>query len=393
MHKRIILLDGSDNGSGIQSSWSRRVVEVETAKHSWDQLAGPSQSTCAQVIHARPDKVNTIEYNAGEDDNTDGIALGKIWKLESLEIQTNSGSPALELSLKRARDLKDTDMSTHRRNVVRQSDLSAFLRSLCGDGCISCRLCPLKVMKQLILLLELLLLEGSSILMGMRLLPLIKPMWNVTIAIRGATLQDNVEHQDNRNRKSTRRNVLVKTTNSTTLVSCDGLGGYDWSDQVEEGPNYALMAYSTSRFDFEIIKKLIEDMLPLEVNPKEGKSQEKEKCKNCMTYYCQLNVNDVRHNLTTVGFNLMLLRPTESVGFEQIIDFLNAYPIKYALTVNLTLYTSRVEQFWATTTVKNINGEAQLHAKVDGKKVVISKASIKRDLRFEDKGGIDCLPN
>nr|GEU57097.1 hypothetical protein [Tanacetum cinerariifolium] len=31
------------------------------------------------------------------------------------------------------------------------------------------------------------------------------------------------------------------------LVSCDGLEGYDWSDQAEEGPtNYALMACSTS---------------------------------------------------------------------------------------------------------------------------------------------------
>ncbi|GKE64661.1 hypothetical protein Tco_1518822, partial [Tanacetum coccineum] len=28
------------------------------------------------------------------------------------------------------------------------------------------------------------------------------------------------------------------------LVSCDGLSGYDWSDQAEEGPNYALMAFS-----------------------------------------------------------------------------------------------------------------------------------------------------
>nr|GEV37489.1 hypothetical protein [Tanacetum cinerariifolium] len=36
--------------------------------------------------------------------------------------------------------------------------------------------------------------------------------------------------------------------------------------------------------------------------------------------------------------------------------------------------------------VNNINREAQLHAKVDGKKVVISEASIKRDIRFEDEG-------
>ncbi|GKC85282.1 hypothetical protein Tco_1140999 [Tanacetum coccineum] len=33
------------------------------------------------------------------------------------------------------------------------------------------------------------------------------------------------------------------------LVSCDGLGGYDWSDQAEEGPHYALMAFSSSSSD------------------------------------------------------------------------------------------------------------------------------------------------
>nr|GEZ45804.1 hypothetical protein [Tanacetum cinerariifolium] len=60
---------------------------------------------------------------------------------------------------------------------------------------------------------------------------------------------------------------------------------------------------------------------------------------------------------------------------------------------NPTIYTSCVEQFWATAKVKNINGEAQVHAKVDGKKVVISKASIRRDLWFRDEGGIDCFSN
>nr|GEV06073.1 uncharacterized mitochondrial protein AtMg00810-like [Tanacetum cinerariifolium] len=42
--------------------------------------------------------------------------------------------------------------------------------------------------------------------------------------------------------------------------------------------------------------------------------------------------------------------------------------------------------FAATAKVKNINVEAQLHAKVDGKKVVISEASIRRDLWFGDEG-------
>nr|GEW94779.1 hypothetical protein [Tanacetum cinerariifolium] len=63
------------------------------------------------------------------------------------------------------------------------------------------------------------------------------------------------------------------------------------------------------------------------------------------------------HNL--VAF---LEKPTESEGFEQIIDFLITHLIKYALTV-------------------------------DGKRVVISEASIRSDLIFRDEGGIVCLPN
>ncbi|GJW26616.1 hypothetical protein Tco_0040427 [Tanacetum coccineum] len=39
---------------------------------------------------------------------------------------------------------------------------------------------------------------------------------------------------------------MMETSTSTALVSCDGLGGYDWSDQAEDGPNYALMAFSSS---------------------------------------------------------------------------------------------------------------------------------------------------
>ncbi|GKD35212.1 hypothetical protein Tco_1250721 [Tanacetum coccineum] len=79
-----------------------------------------------------------------------------------------------------------------------------------------------------------------------------------------------------------------------------------------------------------------------------------------------------------------LSKLAESDGFEQIVDFLNAHPIKYALTVNPTIYTSSIEQFWTTVKVKNINGEVQLHVLVDGKKIFVTKASVKRDLQLED---------
>ncbi|GJY16985.1 hypothetical protein Tco_0387407 [Tanacetum coccineum] len=54
-----------------------------------------------------------------------------------------------------------------------------------------------------------------------------------------------------------------------------------------------------------------------------------------------------------------LAKHNESDGFEQILDFLKANPIKYALTVNPTIYTSCIEQFWATAKVKTVNGECQ----------------------------------
>ncbi|GKB02453.1 ribonuclease H-like domain-containing protein [Tanacetum coccineum] len=59
-------------------------------------------------------------------------------------------------------------------------------------------------------------------------------------------------YQDNKNKESSRRIVPMETSTSTTLVSCDGLGGYDWSDQAEEGPNYALMDYSSSSPNSEV---------------------------------------------------------------------------------------------------------------------------------------------
>ncbi|GKD26524.1 putative ribonuclease H-like domain-containing protein [Tanacetum coccineum] len=42
---------------------------------------------------------------------------------------------------------------------------------------------------------------------------------------------------------------------------------------------------------------------------------------------------------------------------------------------------------------KTINGEVQLHALVDGKKIIITESIVRRDLQLEDAEGIDCLPN
>ncbi|GJV08891.1 hypothetical protein Tco_1346547 [Tanacetum coccineum] len=86
-------------------------------------------------------------------------------------------------------------------------------------------------------------------------------------------------------------------------------------------------------------------------------------------------------------------KPTKSDGFEQIIYFLNAHPITYALPVNPTIDTSCIEQFWTTAKVKNVNGKVQIQALVDKKKVIITETSMRSDLQLEDVEGTKCLPN
>ncbi|GJU15898.1 hypothetical protein Tco_1143864 [Tanacetum coccineum] len=66
--------------------------------------------------------------------------------------------------------------------------------------------------------------------------------------------------------------------------------------------------------------------------------------------------------------------------------------IRYALTVNPIIYTSCIQQFWATAKANTVNGERQIQALIDKKKVIIMESSIRSDLHLEDAGGTDCLP-
>nr|GEV52316.1 retrovirus-related Pol polyprotein from transposon TNT 1-94 [Tanacetum cinerariifolium] len=68
--------------------------------------------------------------------------------------------------------------------------------------------------------------------------------------------------------------------------------------------------------------------------------------------------------------------------------------VKQLLMMELRLtLTSCIKQFWVTAKAKNINGKVQIHAKVDGKKVIIYETTIRRYLKFEDEDGVDCLSN
>nr|GEZ24861.1 retrovirus-related Pol polyprotein from transposon TNT 1-94 [Tanacetum cinerariifolium] len=64
--------------------------------------------------------------------------------------------------------------------------------------------------------------------------------------------------QDTKHKESTRMTMPMEIPASAALVSCDGLGGYDWSDQAEDGlTNFALMAYSSISSNFKFVNEPI----------------------------------------------------------------------------------------------------------------------------------------
>ncbi|GJV00876.1 putative ribonuclease H-like domain-containing protein [Tanacetum coccineum] len=80
-----------------------------------------------------------------------------------------------------------------------------------------------------------------------------------------------------------------------------------------------------------------------------------------------------------------------NASIKEIIDFLKASSVSYALTVNSVIYISCIEQFWVTSKVQTINGVRQIQALVNKKRVIVTESSIRRDLHLDDSEGTDYL--
>nr|GEW11048.1 ribonuclease H-like domain-containing protein [Tanacetum cinerariifolium] len=80
-----------------------------------------------------------------------------------------------------------------------------------------------------------------------------------------------------------------------------------------------------------------------------------------------------------------LKKPQGSEDFHQIVDFLNASHIRYALTENPTIYVSLINQLWRTASAKTLNnGKIELNVTVDGQDKTITEASVRRHLKLAD---------
>nr|GEV83045.1 hypothetical protein [Tanacetum cinerariifolium] len=64
-------------------------------------------------------------------------------------------------------------------------------------------------------------------------------------------------------------------------------------------------------------------------------------------------------------------------------------PLMFVATHNMVAFLSKSD----AREVDKVNGDVQLHALIDDKKVVVTEAIIRRDLRLDDADGVECLPN
>nr|GFB26851.1 hypothetical protein [Tanacetum cinerariifolium] len=94
------------------------------------------------------------------------------------------------------------------------------------------------------------------------------------------------------------------------------------------------------------------------------------------------------HNMIAI-----LEKYEHNTDFHQIVDFVEASHLRYALTINPTAYVSHIQQFWSTARIETTNEGTKILATVDGKPRTISESSIRRNLKLKDEAGISSLPD
>nr|GEZ95099.1 hypothetical protein [Tanacetum cinerariifolium] len=94
------------------------------------------------------------------------------------------------------------------------------------------------------------------------------------------------------------------------------------------------------------------------------------------------------HNMIAI-----LEKSEHNVNFHQIVDFVEASHIRYALTINLTVYVSHIRQFWSTARIETTNEGINILTTIDGKPRTISESLIRRNLKLNYEEGISTLPD
>ncbi|GJR80078.1 hypothetical protein Tco_0150863 [Tanacetum coccineum] len=83
-----------------------------------------------------------------------------------------------------------------------------------------------------------------------------------------------------------------------------------------------------------------------------------------------------------------------NADFHEVIDFLTGCYVNYALLVSPDVIQQWIQQFWNTAKERMINEVAHIEAKVAGKKILVSEASVRTtDLCLMMKMALSCFDN
>nr|GEY17216.1 hypothetical protein [Tanacetum cinerariifolium] len=94
------------------------------------------------------------------------------------------------------------------------------------------------------------------------------------------------------------------------------------------------------------------------------------------------------HNMIVI-----LEKYEHNTDFHQLVDFVEASHLRYALTYNPTVYVSHIRQFWSTARIETTDEGTKILATVDGKLKTVSESSIRRNLKLNNEAGISSLPD
>nr|GEY11770.1 ribonuclease H-like domain, reverse transcriptase, RNA-dependent DNA polymerase [Tanacetum cinerariifolium] len=82
-----------------------------------------------------------------------------------------------------------------------------------------------------------------------------------------------------------------------------------------------------------------------------------------------------------------------NTDFHQMVDFIAASPLRYALTVKPTIFVSYIQQFWSTARIATTDEGTYILATMDGIQRTVSESSLRRNLKLKDEDGIISIPD
>nr|GEV49504.1 putative ribonuclease H-like domain-containing protein [Tanacetum cinerariifolium] len=94
------------------------------------------------------------------------------------------------------------------------------------------------------------------------------------------------------------------------------------------------------------------------------------------------------HNMVAI-----LEKSEHNVDFHPIVDFVEASPLRYALTFKPTVYVSHIRQFWSTAMIETTEEGTKILATIYSNLRTVFESSIRRNLKLNDEAGISSLPD